>query len=52
MMASARMEQNMNHAGPPPMDGKGNPGTGYGQFMNNQQRKVKIKQFKIINDHA
>ncbi|XP_052063765.1 ATP-dependent RNA helicase me31b-like [Mytilus californianus] len=28
MMASARMEQNMNHAGPPPMDGKGNPATG------------------------
>jgi hypothetical protein len=28
-MATARLEQNMNHGGPPPADGKGNAGTGY-----------------------
>lgn len=27
-MATARLEQNMNHGGPPPADGKGNAGTG------------------------
>jgi len=31
-MATARLEQNMNHGGPSPADGKGNPGTGYDMF--------------------